>query len=285
MSSMKVKHHKIRNTGLLFEFLLRQVTADMLNKTQRSIAINILKQRFNERTELGKEFALYNILTNKTFKSDKKADFFIQEALRVRCALDNSQLKREKYNLIKHIKEHFDLKTLLSSKIPSYKLYASIYKLFEHYNNLSPEEKTESYFIVLENLTTKKQIQLSEVAQHNLPDNEDLRIITYRILLEKFNEKYSHMNTKQKTLLKEYIYNVSNTNSLQEYINSEIPQLRKALRQHVKKIDDKITKIKLNEAIKSIAKFCKTTKVVKDSSVIQMMRYYELLKTLDKQNG
>jgi len=284
MNSKKVKHNKIRNTGLLFEFLLRQTTVDVLSKTKKSDALNIIKKRFNENTELGKERALYNLLVNKKFNSDKKADFFISEVISSRQKINISLLKREKFNLIKEIRVKYDLEKFLSSKVPNYKVYASIYKLFEQQENLSPEEKTESYFNLMENITSKETIKLSETAGLKLPDDEDLRTITYRVLLEKFNQKYSHLNGSQKKLLRAYINNISNTNSLKEYIERQVPIIKKELKRHGKKVDDKITKIKLNEAINSIGKFCiaKHTKVAKDSTVIQMMRYYELIKELKK---
>jgi hypothetical protein len=284
MNSKKVKHNKIRNTGLLFEFLLRQTTVDVLSKTKKSDALNIIKKRFNENTELGKERALYNLLVNKKFDSDKKADFFISEVISARQKINISLLKREKFNLIKEIRVKYDLEKFLSSKVPSYKVYASIYKLFEQQENLSPEEKTESYFNLMENITSKETIKLSETTGIKLPDDEDLRTITYRVLLEKFNQKYLHLNGSQKKLLRTYINNISNTNSLKEYIEKQVPMIRKELKKYGKKVDDKITKIKLNEAINSIGKFCiaKHTKVAKDSTVIQMMRYYELIKELKK---
>ena len=280
MNSKKVKHNKIRNTGLLFEFLLRQTTVDVLSKIKTSDALNIIKKRFNEKTELGKERALYNLLVNKKFNSDKKADFFISEVIIARQKINISLLKREKFNLIKEIRVKYDLEKFLSSKVPNYKVYASIYKLFEQQENLSPEEKTESYFNLMENITSKETIKLSETTGIKLPDDEDLRTIAYRVLLEKFNQKYSHLNGSQKKLLRTYINNISNTNSLKEYIEKQVPIIRKELKQYKKKVDDKITKIKLNEAINSIDKFCiaKHTKVAKDSTVIQMMRYYELIK-------
>ena len=116
MRNRKLKHSKVRNTGLLFEFLLRQITADVLDKKNNSKAANIIKQRFNERTELGKELALYNILINKKFNKDKKADYFINEVISERKNLNNSILKREKYNLIKEIKNNYDLQNFLSSR-------------------------------------------------------------------------------------------------------------------------------------------------------------------------
>ena len=276
----KLKHSKIKNTGMLFEFLLRQVTADVLNKNKKSKAIKIIKNKFNENKELGKELSLYNIILNKKFKTDKEADFFINEAIRERNNLNNAKLRREKYNLIKEIKSNFDLENLLSTKLKNYRIYASIYSLFEHYDKISPEIKTESHFNLIEHVTTNKGDKSKN--KNVLPENTDLRLLSYKILLEKFNEKYSSLDLKQKNLLRQYINNISNTNLFNEFIEKEIKHLIRELKKHKKNIEDKITSIKLNEAINSIHKFCKTNNknVVKDSVVVQLMRYYELLKEL-----
>ena len=149
----KVKHNKIRNTGLLFEFLLRQITSDVLNKNSGH-AVKIVKEKFNENTELGKELALYNILINKKFKSDSKADYFINEVMKARYDLNNSRLRRERYNLIKEIQSNYNLQKFMSSKVPNYKTYASIFTLFEYKSSLSPDQKTESFFNIVEHVTT-----------------------------------------------------------------------------------------------------------------------------------
>ena len=280
----KVKHNKIRNTGLLFEFLLRQITSDVLNKDQNSKAVQIVKQKFNENTELGKELALYNILITKKFKSDTKADYFINEVMKTRSDLNNSILRREKYNLIKEIQSNYNLQKFMSSKVPNYKVFASIYKLFE-YNTLSPDEKTESFFNIVEHVTTEdSNLRLSETVK-TLPDDEDLRILTYRTLLEKFNQKYTKLSGAQKNLLREYINNVSNTNSLKDTLKEIVKGLKEDLKQHSKNLQDKVVKIKMTEALKSINEFCglnDKSNVVKDEYVIQTMRYLELLKELKK---
>ena len=280
----KVKHNKIRNTGLLFEFLLRQITSDVLNKDQNSKAVTIVKQKFNENTELGKELALYNILITKKFKSDSKADYFINEVMKTRSDLNNSTLRREKYNLIKEIQSNYNLQKFMSSKVPNYKTYASIYKLFE-YNTLSPDEKTESFFNIVEHVTTEdNNIRLSETVK-TLPDYEDLRILTYKTLLEKFNQKYTKLSGSQKNLLREYINNVSNTNSLKDTLKEIVKGLKDDLQKHSKNLQDKVVKIKMNEAVKSINKFCGVndkSDIVKDEYVIQTMRYLELIKELRK---
>ena len=281
---MRKKHNKIRNTGLLYEFLLRQITADVLNKDDKSKAISIVKSRFNETTELGKELALYNIVINKKFNNDAKADYFINEVIKERNKLNNSTLKREKYNLIKEIQSNYNLQKFMSTKVPNYKTYASIYKLFE-YKSLSPDEKTESFFNIVEHVTTKeKNVKLSETVT-KLPDDEDLRILTYRTLLEKFNQKYTKLSGAQKNLLREYINNISNTNSFKDTLIEIVKELKQDLKTHSKNLKDKVVKIKMKEAIKSIDKFCGSdnkSEIVKDSYVLQTMRYLELLKELKK---
>ena len=172
----------------------------------------------------------------------------------------------------------------MSSKINNYKVYASTYKLFEYSKSLSPEEKTESFFNLVEHVTTTSEnVKLSNTIVEKLPDDEDLRILTYKTLLEKFNAKYSKLNLPQKSLLRAYINNVSGTNSLKEYIEEVVPVIKKDLTKYSKNLKDKVVKIKLKEAIKSIDNFCNTDKQnVKDSVVVQTMRYMELLKELKK---
>ena len=278
------KHSKIKNTGLLFEFLLRQITSDVLSNKSKSIAMTMIKNRFNKNTELGKELSLYQTIISHNFNSDKKANFFITEVINNRDMLSNSSLKREKYNLIKEIKNNFNLVEFLSSKVSNYKTYASIYKLFEYKNDISPAEKTVSYFNLVEHLTTKDKSKLTDSYTNKIPKDENLRILTYRLLLEKFNKKYEKLNYKQKSLLKEYINNISNTNSLKDHVKSEVTYIKNELNKHKKNIKDKITRIKLNESIKSIDKFCKTgnSKFIKDDAVLQLMRYYELIKEVKK---
>jgi len=280
----KVKHNKIRNTGLLFEFLLRQITSDVLNKDNGQ-AVKIVKEKFNENTELGKELALYNVLITKKFKSDTKADYFINEVMKARNDLNNSVLRRERYNLIKEIQSNYNLQKFMSSKVPNYKTYASIYTLFEYNKSLSPDQKTESFFNIVEHVTTdEKSIKLSETVR-TLPDDEDLRILTYKTLLEKFNQKYTKLSGAQKNLLREYINNVSNTNSLKDTLKEIVKGLKEDLKQHSKNLKDEVVKIKMTEALKSINKFCgidDKSNVVKDEYVVQTMRYLELLKELKK---
>ena len=278
----KFKHSKLRNTGLLFEFLLRQVTVDVLNKKKESSALKIIKKQFNEHTEIGKELALYNLIMTKKFKSDKKADFFLSEVIRQRGKLNNAVLRREKYNIIASIKESYDVNQLFSSKVPNYKVFASVYKLFEGINEMGADEKTESYFIIIENVTTLKHTKNKSYIPKEFKD-KDLRILSYKTLLEKFNKKYTNLSDEQKHVLKEYISNISNTNNFSIFVETQIPKLKKKLNGKVKKVKDKVLRIKLREAVNCVDKFClNESKQTDDNSVVQLLRYYELDKELDK---
>tara|TARA_B100000287_G_scaffold81091_1_gene73536 strand:+ start:523 stop:1422 length:900 start_codon:yes stop_codon:yes gene_type:complete len=281
----KTKHSKIKNTSLLFEFLTRQLTVEILNKKSNT-ALKIIKKRFNENTELGKELQLYSTLLKTNFNSDKKADYLISETLNQRSKLNNQKLRREKYNLIKEIKDTYDLKKFLSSKINNYKIYATVYRLFE-YKNITPEEKTEFHFNLIEHLTTdnKPDQKLTTINEtiSGIKKDSDLRILSYKILLEKFNKKYINLDTNQKNVLRAYINNLSNTNSLKEYIQKNVPKIKSSLKKHVKNVDEKIVKIKLKEAIHSIEKICEVkSDNIKDNVVVTLLRYYELLKELKK---
>ena len=278
----KFKHSKLRNTGLLFEFLLRQVTVDVLNKKKESPALKIIKRQFNEHTEIGKELALYNLIMTRKFKSDKKSDFFLSEVIRQRGRLNNTNLRREKYNIIASIKESYDVNQLFSSKVPNYKVFASVYKLFEGIEEMGADEKTESYFIVVENVTTLTHKKNKSYIPEEFKD-KDLRILSYKTLLEKFNKKYTNLSDEQKYVLKEYISNISNTNNFSSFVETQIPKLKKKLNGKVKKVKDKVLRIKLREAVNCVDKFClNESKQTDDNSVVQLLRYYELDKELDK---
>jgi len=284
--SYNKKHNKIKNTGILFELLTRQITVDVLNNEKDSSSIKILKEFFNANTELGKENELYKILTEKKYKSAKHSEILIEAVIKNRRKLSNRRLRNEKYNLIKEIKRSYDTKDFFNTKLPNYKVLASIYNIFEGESareSYGPVIETDSKVVVMENITNQssnKSKNLSEKSYKSYEtQEEDIRLLTYQLLVDKFNKKYSNLNESQRNLLREYINNLSNTNSLREFIDAEVIKVRKVLSQHLNRVDDKITKIKLTEAI-AHTDSATGGKRVKDSHVVSLMRYYELVKEL-----
>ena len=282
MSSQK-KHNKIKNTGILFELLTRQITVDVMNDSKNSPSIKILKEFFNSKTQLGKEYELYKVLLEKKYSKSEQATILIEAVIKNRRKLSNSRLKNEKYNLIKTIKESYDATDFFNTRIPNYKILASIYNLFELESTklkLGPVEETDSMITIHENINKRDGSHIKIKKDNFISEDKDLRLLTYQLLVDKFNEKYSTLNENQKNLLREYINNLSNTNSLREFIDAEVTKVKSILSKHLNKVDDKITKIKLSEAI-THTDTATGGNHVKDSHVVSLMRYYELIKELE----
>ena len=280
------KHLKIKNTGILFELLTRQITADVLNNKKDSIAIKTMKRYFGENSELGKELELYNVLMNEKFNSETHAEKLIEAVIKSRQKLSNKQLKLEKYSLIKDIKESYDIVNFFSSRIPNYKVFASVYKLFDYTTNQhrnDPTDEVRNKYAIVEHIISKRvdsSVKTNKIIETYKKQEKDLRLLTYSMLVDKFNNKYSDLNEQQKVLLQKYIQNISNTNSLREFINDEITRINKKLKNNIKSIDDKVTAIKLKEAI-TLTKNLTNHRVVKDSDVVNLMRYYELVEEIN----
>jgi len=286
--SSNTKHSKIRNTGILFELLTRQITVDVLNNDEKAAAAKILKEFFNKKTQLGKEYELYRVLTTENYTSEIKANHLVDAVVKARQKLNSSQLKREKYNLIKEIKKNYNVSDFFMSRIPNYKVNASIYKIFDVDYDSNPAGETESRYTIVEHVT-RKQItnkkKDKELVEGYKKQEKDLRLLAYGILVEKFNKKYSSLSKQQKKLLKEYINNISNTNSLKEFIESETIRVKSKLQSLLPKVNDKVTKIKLNEAVNQAETLMKG-RIVEDKQVVTLMRYYQLVKELENvKNG
>ncbi len=280
----KLKHSKIKNTSILFELLTRQITADVLaGKSTKSV--KIVKKYFNEHTELGKELQLYRILSEKHYESESRANDLLEIVLESRQKLSNSKLRNEKYNLIKEIKENYNANDFFNGRISNYRLLASIYNVFQSQTIptiFNPEETINSKFTVLEHITSKrissKEAKAKVLTEYNKSD-KDLKLLAYQILVDKFNQKYKTLNESQKNLLKHYINNISNTNSLREFVDSETIKIKRILKTHIPRVTDDITKIKLTEAVNQISNLTKGN-VVNEKQVLTLMRYYELVKEI-----
>ena len=281
--SLYVKHNKIKNTAILYELLSRQITVDVLNDTKSPKSVALFKEFFNKNTELGKEYELYSILLNKKYKNLTHASSLVEAVVKNRRKLSNRRLANEKYNLIKTIKENYDIKEFFNTRIPNFKVLASVYRVFQTEvgkEDFGPVQKTDSSITITEHITQSKQ---SRVKKQNLSEyanqEKDLRLLSYQLLVDKFNSKYKSLNENQRNLLKQYINNVSNTNSLKEFIDMEVIKIKRALKSLLPRVKDKITKIKLSEAIDYTDTATKG-KIVKDNHVVALMRYYELIKEL-----
>ena len=281
---MKVKHSKYKNTGILFELLTRQLTSDTIAGNQPK-ALSFLKKHFNKKTELLKEYKIYHTLATQKYNKDSKATMLIDTLLEAHGKLNKSQLRREKYNLIKEIKDTYNVNDFFKSKITDYKIMASIFNLLED-KNATPLSIVNSKVIILEHITGKQVINTKKdtVLEHFNNQDKNTRLLTYKVLLEKFNDKYSDLQDNQKTLLKEYVNSVTNSPSLKSYINQEIKEVKKTITGYSKKVEDKAVAIKLTETKGMIKPLCKKTSV-NDDNVINLLNYYELVNELKTIHG
>tara|TARA_B100001094_G_scaffold320003_1_gene365577 strand:+ start:2986 stop:3846 length:861 start_codon:yes stop_codon:yes gene_type:complete len=279
--SNKIKHSKVRNTGILFELLTRQITADII-ENRDGLAVNLLKKYFSPKTQLGKEYELYRILTTETYNSESKANHLINAVMKTYNKINRSELRREKYNLVNEIKNTYKISDFFMARIGNYKLNASIYKLFESITISDPSSETNARYTIVESITRKKVVESvnsNKTIENYKKSEKDLRLLTYQVLVEKFNKKYKGLSGSQRDLLRKYINNISNTNSLKEFVEKESIEVKKQLQSFLPNIDDEVTSIKLKEAIKQSDKLLRG-RIVEDSQVITLMRYYQLLKEL-----
>jgi hypothetical protein len=68
-----IKHSKFKNTGFIFELLVRQITSEIMSGNTNSKAEKILKEFFSSKKELSKELKLYQYLINEKYNSESKA--------------------------------------------------------------------------------------------------------------------------------------------------------------------------------------------------------------------
>jgi len=285
---MYIKHSKFRNTGILFEVIVRKITSETLSGKD-SPAINIIKSHFVN-TELGKEYKLYETIFKSKNLDSTKANTVLDAILESSKRLNRTRIRKEKYNLIKELKSHYNVEDLFKTKLKDYKAQASLYTLLETYNTeklIDPNQIIDNKVTLLEYLTSKNVDRNNikeDVIEEFKSQDKDIRTLTYYVLLEKFNDKYSTLNSRQKNILKEFIESVDNTPSLKEFYNKEVLFIKESIKSQITKTKSKVIKIKLNEVISLISELNKKT-TIKSDHLVDLLQYHSLLEELTKSNG
>ena len=278
----KLKHSKYKNTGLLFEILVRKLTSETLS-SNKTITVDIIKKYYGKNTELAKELHLYNLLLKEQqFKSEARALDYIRTIKDSYKKLNQSLLKRQKYNLVKEISEKFVFVNMSKIHVSNYKTLASIYMLFEHEDSDNPKQLMECKNAILNNVlisAPRKKEEIDPVYKLYESQSKDLRLLTYKLLVDKFNKKYSGLNESQKRLLNKYITNVNDTAALKEYVEQIIPDIKKQLAQQSKLITDQVTKIKVQKLSEMLCTV-ENMKSIKESHILSLLRYFDLIREL-----
>lgn len=277
----KLKHSKYKNTGILFEMLVRKLTSETLS-SNKSVTIDIIKKYFGKNTELSKELQLYNALLKEQFRSEAQALDYIRTVKSTHSKLNQSLLSRQRYNLVKEISDRFNFDNISKIHVNNYRTLASIYMIFEHDETDNPKQLLECKNVILNNgmMTERKQVQIDPILESFEKQPKDVRLLTYKLLVDKFNEKYSNnLDESQKQLLNKYITNVNDTSALKEYIQTVIPEIKKDLASQAKLITDPATQIKVSKLSEMLCTV-ENMKTIKESHVLSLLRYFDLVREL-----
>lgn len=282
---MRIRHSKYKNTGLIFELLVKQITADTLERKD-SPALQILKKFYAGKSPLGKEYKLYEFVMKNNKVPQAKAESILSSVIDISKTVNEESLKKQKYELIKEIKAHYSIENFFSIKVENYTTLAALYCLLESYKMKDTPDiaaVVENKNTLLEHLTGISRKDINQNSDKLLEEysnyDKDLRLLTFKILLEKFNSKYVDLLPEQKNILREFINSVDSSTKLRDLVNQEYVTIRKHITESSREIGDSITKIKLAEIIKTIAPIPKG-KRVGDSQLVNLMQYYELVNEL-----
>jgi hypothetical protein len=276
-----LKHSKYRNTGILFELLVRQTTADLI-ANRDSKAVKILKKYFTN-TELGKEYALYNNVLTTPKLSESKAEMLISTIVEQYKKLNKESIQKLKYNLIKEIKSSYEIDEFFKAKVDNYKTLAAVFNTLESQNTKDVDVRQVflNKVVVLEHVTKSKieNMPVSKTIMEDLmQEDKEIRLLTYKILVEKFNQKYDGLSGRQKDVLKNYIVSISDTTKLNTYVNTQLTEIKSEIQTISKKVTDQVVKIKLDEVVKLIQPVTK----IKDETISGLLQYIDLIEELNK---
>jgi hypothetical protein len=276
----KLKHSKYKNTAILFEMLVSKLTSETLS-SNKSVTVDIIKKYFGKNTELAKELQLYNTLIKEQFRSEAQGLDYIRTVKSAYDKLNQSILHRQRYNLVKEISDKFIFTDMAKLHINNYKTLASIYMLFEYEETDNPKQLLECKRVILEsNLITEKKKTIKDPIIENFESQpKDIRLLTYKLIVDKFNSKYSNLDESQKQLLNKYITNVNDTSALKEYIHVVIPKIKKDLATQSNNITDKATKIKVQKLSEMLCTV-ENMKTIKESHILSLLRYFDLVREL-----
>lgn len=278
----KLKHSKYKNTGLLFEMLVHKLTSETMS-SNRTITADLIKKYFGKNTELSKELCMYTSLIKETFSSEAQAFEYIRTMKLAHSNLNQSLLKRQRYNLIKEISQKFLFENMSKMHIPNYKSLASICMIFDNVETANPKQLLECKFVIFNHRRNTKSNQLTNekdsVLETFKAQSTDMRLLTYKLIVDKFNQKYSVLDESQKQLLNKYITNINDTTALKEYIQTIIPKIKTQLATQSKQIADTVTKIKVKKLSEMLCTV-ENMKTIKESHVLSLLRYFDLIREL-----
>lgn len=276
----KFKHKKIKNTGLLYELLIRQMTSDVL-KGESPKSVSLIKKYFRNGSPLKEELNLYNTLYNTKEKDSFYVMKIIEAAVKSRKTIDNTKLDRLKYNLVKEIKDLFEKDIFLKTQIDNYKLYASIYNIFENKEIDNPSLYLKNKILIANHIMSDSSDGLSEKQDFMESVDPELRSLTFKLLTEKFNDKWSStLNKYQKEILRHFIFNSVDSEDTKKFISEHTGRIKNKLTKKLHETTDTVVKVKLKEIL-TLLPAIESSAFITENHYLSLIRYYELAKELN----
>lgn len=277
-----IKHQKKRNTGLLYEFLVRAISSYLVegNNAKSSQALKILKKYYNKDTQLYNEFKLINALVKTHVRSENTASSLLGEAKNVARKLNHSQIDKEKSNLIRDINHQLNDPMFYDRTVNEYRIYATSNVLIKEWNSQHPDlEKLALYEEqVARWLTTEKKEEDSTLLEGSTGSNR----LLIKVMLEKLNKKYEGVfNNEQKDICKSYLWSVT-----KDDFNIVSNKLKSVTESLISTIDDyklhNSTNTYICEKLNDVKNKLLTESFdsVDDSQVVRYMQYIKLKEEL-----
>lgn len=277
-------HNKKRNTGLLYEFLVRTISQALVDddKKKSAKALKIVKAHFKPGTELYKEFRLINSIMKTTVSSDAVASSILGEAKTAARSHDTSTLDREKSLLIRSINHQLNDDNFYDQHIKEYRTFATVQNLINDWRSTSPDlsRMAEYEDQVVKWLVSPKQESNEQVVTESTAGSNRLLM---KIMMKKLGEKYDGtLTTEQKSLIKAYAFSAANDDD-NKTVLLKLKEIRENLLNSIEKyVDDnknneKYLSDKLNE-VKS--QLLNEVSAVDDTAVAEYMLYIKLIDEL-----
>ena len=280
---MKIKHSKFKNTGLIYELLTKQIASDLVARRD-SPAINILRKYYSGNSPLVQEYGLYKVVVESVNLTPIRAENLINAALKAARKIDHRELGNLKYSIISEIKGSYQLENFFATPVLNYKPLAAFYCLLEADRSqemVEPQSITNSKCTLLEHMTSGRHIgeeAKDSIIQEFSAQEKDLRLLTFKILLEKFNQKYSNLLPEQKNIL-QHVVSMGSSRELRKFLNEEMAVISDRLKEASKVLPKGIERIKINEALKILEPVPDNTKVT-DTQLCKILQFYDLLEEL-----
>lgn len=221
---MKTKHNKKRNTAILYEILVRELTKCVVeeNKMGKKAVLRIMREHFKKGTLLAQELDLYKTLSESQGLDDDTARRLLDRVVQTYNGLDKDAIFAEQSNLLKKMNRDLP-KAVFTNFVPDYKNLATISQIFSTSTTVRGKVLLENKLVE----SLKAEPEKKEEEKLEVLDN-----LTYKTFVKKFNTVYGQsLLPEQKELMTRFVMSFSDNGvELKSFLNEEVARLKEHVR-------------------------------------------------------